>query len=255
MNAFDDFVAGHKPALPYLPLAHTCAGKSFRAVLAKNTLSPAPCSVYTGEDLLYFFYGRPAYRTDGRGRSTSDYECFPVSMIVRPEAVTPLKRIAPFDTGAFSKGMFHDYILATTTCDEFLVTPVLDTAAKLVSAFHENSRKYLLGEPLSTLGPSPCKGVQCYHKMISNKDETAFDERRSTIEFQTESHVGLTGGNVKLVVMPAPWLDDSSVVAKLTAEWMAEIRTYFTSHSPPNEYISAIREYVYGYYRREGHLR
>jgi hypothetical protein len=254
MNAFNNFISKYTPALPLLPLAHNCTGQSFKSILSTNKLEAQPCTVYTGEDLVYFFYGRPAYRVEPNRKANSHYDCFPVAIVVQPDVIATAKRVAPFDTGAFHKSMFSDFIQTTMKCDDFLVTPTIDSAAKIISAFYGNNKAYLLDKKLSVPASSSPGEAHCYYSMGANTDETEYDERRNSIEIQTDNAVNLVPGAVKLVVLPGSWLDDKVIAEKLVKGWKAQVQTYFTLHSRPIEYIGAIREHVYSFYKNEGIL-
>src|SRR5215218_641104 len=121
-DRFAKFVADAEEALPRLPLFHNCDGLSFRDILSVDQLKPSKCSVFN-EDLLYFFYGRPAYRAVKDGNAVSSNSLYPICIVVRPDAPLSPVRIAPFDTGAFAKGMYSGFMNPRMNRADFFAEP------------------------------------------------------------------------------------------------------------------------------------
>src|SRR5689334_7650680 len=84
-----------------LPLVHSSAAYTIRRILQnKEIVARQECKVFRGEKLNYFFVGRPAYKKEYEVEG--DYWELPACVILDYSSV-PIKRIYPFDTGAFDR--------------------------------------------------------------------------------------------------------------------------------------------------------
>ena len=91
MSRFEEYIqgVGVQPATPMMPLTHVCQEYFFREILATKQLKPSSCQVFS-EELLYFFYGKPAYtpKTDGVAVDASGLA--PVCLVCKPHLVFDL---------------------------------------------------------------------------------------------------------------------------------------------------------------------
>src|ERR1700680_4302707 len=99
-----EHVRNSQRATPPLPLVHTTDFYGFRSILVNNALSPADYP----ESLLHCFYGLPVYKPHKGLSATSAPGFAPVCFVLAPTCPCSIKRIYPFDSGAFSKGLFKD---------------------------------------------------------------------------------------------------------------------------------------------------
>src|SRR5258706_981135 len=81
-----------------LPLVHTTESYYLKKILKTGYIEARPCNVFTGEKLAYFFVGRAAYKRELS--QEAEYWELP-SCIVRSFTTHGVKRIFPFDSGAF----------------------------------------------------------------------------------------------------------------------------------------------------------
>ncbi|SEK00155.1 hypothetical protein SAMN05518849_1256 [Sphingobium sp. AP50] len=81
-----------------------CSARSWES----ETLDPVPCPVFNKEPLIYFFYGRPAYRASAQIQSNGLDAYAPICIIMKPDAADP-RRIFPFDSGAFHHHLLADF--------------------------------------------------------------------------------------------------------------------------------------------------
>lgn len=235
-----------RPASPQalLPIMHTCDCYGFRGILEAGQLDPAPCKVFSGEPLVYLFYGRPAYRPSLLGEATSHGAFMPVSIVLREDTVPVPKRIYPFDSGAYAHGLFKDHIHPRMSMEDFQLSPGLDMPARLVTQFYGSNENYYLGQPHSQEIPPLEFEVALYYNLISGKAKTHYDDRRSAVEVQTDAPIPLNKETVLLVVLPTIFLDVPDIRRKLLADWSAQVRTYHIRHSNPNEHIGYVNEEV-----------
>jgi hypothetical protein len=250
----DALIGKAPPTLPLLPLVHTCEAYDFRSILYDAKISLTPCSVFKKEHLSYFFYGRPAYRTAKGTKSVSSACFFPVCILIEIETFTKPKRIFPFDTGAFTSGLFGDYFHRKMQLKDFALKSDITTPAKVVSFFYGSNVSYYNGTSQFIALPPLEFEAQCYYELIRNTRSTQFDDRRSSIEVQSNHEVILGKDIVKLVILPTVFLDYSDVVDIIMKEWGSELRTYHINHCSPNEYMSLIYKEVRDYLIVNGYM-
>jgi len=107
MTPLDRFLQRNsiKPAAS-LPLVHSAAAYTIRRIIqSKKIIAKTECNVFKGEKLNYFFVGRPAYKREYEVEG--DYWELPACVILDYRSVS-VKRIYPFDTGAFD--MYPEFI-------------------------------------------------------------------------------------------------------------------------------------------------
>ncbi len=273
MSSFRNFLQPHTPFNPRMPLVHSTSFQKFRDIIQSHILSPTPCSVFDGEDLLYLFYGRPAYRVSKTVTSKGQLRHLPVCFVLEPHSISTAKRIYPFDSGAFSEGLFNEF-LKGFELDNFHVGDFPEAPQRLVSAFYGNNKNYYFGEVSTNLNVSVLDfEVTSYVDMIKDTTVTfnestkvPSDDRRQTVEIQSDSQVGLvpekftdTSGtsvvrnNVLAVVLPQTALDVREISEAVTVIWKAEPITYkLYNFTKPDEYHSIIREKVADLLERKG---
>jgi hypothetical protein len=101
LRSFLDRVNEAKPDL--LPLIHTTQGFHFNKILASKRLLATDCDVFKGEKLCYMFVGRPAYKV--KSQANPEYWELPIAFVTRFDTALKFKRVFPFDSGAFSRGL------------------------------------------------------------------------------------------------------------------------------------------------------
>jgi hypothetical protein len=90
---FDDFLSTYSGELPELPLVHNTSCSQLEQILTTGILEPRDCSVF-GEPLIYFFYGRPVYRSRKHGTSPDTrFDYCPVCLVFKPGALSSLARL------------------------------------------------------------------------------------------------------------------------------------------------------------------
>ncbi len=248
---FNRFVKISKEAHPRLPLLHTCDSFEFRDIAEEGRLIPSRCDVFE-ETLLYFFYGRPAYRPAKGSRSVSLPAFLPITIAIDWKAVEEPCRITPFDTGAFSASMFADHLHPRMSLGDFCLDTTMDMPARAVSRFFGSNRAYYEGKPRAVEIPIVEFEAASYYSLVANNARTDYDDRRSTVEIQGDQVVRLSDKNVLLVVLPRVFLDVPTIRETLVSDWCAEIRTYSFVHCNPREYMAKIYDEVRSFFEVEG---
>src|SRR5205807_1545800 len=99
-----DFIAAFDSTGPRMPLTHVAPMFAFRGIVTGNHLVPEKCDHY-GEDLTYLFYGRPAYRVKQETSHLLPWSV-PVLFVLDSEKTYRIRRVIPFDSGAFMSGRY-----------------------------------------------------------------------------------------------------------------------------------------------------
>lgn len=141
MSHFSLFAAAATAASPTMPLAHTTDWFVFRELKGTPNLVPDTCKFFH-EDLLYFYYGRPAFRKHFDVEPTSLSSFHLVSMIFEGASLPAPQRIYPFDFGAFFKGVYTADLHPGMRLEHFELEPTLDGAARAVNCFFGSNRAY-----------------------------------------------------------------------------------------------------------------
>lgn len=274
---FSSFLSGHAPCPPPLPLVHSTDFAGFREILRSGKLAPAQCKVFH-EDLLYFFYGRPAYRvsTDVVGGLQDAY--MPICIIMEPEIAISVSRIFPFDSGAFQSKLFKRFIPTKFSIDNYQLGTQLDLPQQVVSAFFGNNDKYMSGKVQMAQVPPLELEVSHYYKLISDTsvsfdDEEPFpDDRRYSIEVQSTDEVPLrefsvnkkkrlsrkknnlppliVGHKVRAVIVPRDFVRDPSIRGMVTNTWKARLLPYnWANHQNPMMVHGAVWQVATEYLR------
>jgi hypothetical protein len=246
-DRFRRFVRGFDPVDKELPWTHVTDGWHFRDIIEQERLQPTNCSIFL-EPLLYFFYGRPAYRIASETATTA---YAPICFILRPDAVSP-NRLYPFDTGGFNriKAAFH----AQTVRDDFALDTDQTSARRLIGCFFTGPKEYLLNRPKPVMD-IPLLEFEAaeYFRLISGQGGVKNDERGSTIESQVSAAVGLQGSALA-VVLPDNFVDEPTVRAALTKLGIDVIAYDFVAQMAPSTYASSFYQLVKDYYARSGWL-
>ncbi|MEE8059094.1 MAG: hypothetical protein V3T17_14845 [Pseudomonadales bacterium] len=253
MNRFSKFL-NSSARQKCMPLLHTCDGYAFREVVEQKKLKTSPCNVYKGESLLYFFYGRPSYRTSRNIGPVSHEAFMPVVILLSPDAVRSPKRIAPFDTGAFDSMLFEAHMHPEMDRDDFLLEPQMDMPSRLVSKFYGSNEQYYNANPIH-LDISPLEfEAKSYYSLISSKVRTSYDDRKETVEIQTEKDIALNQSNVQLIVLPNVFMDNDELRDTIISDWQSDVRTYPIHHGDPNEYLGFLYREVESYLESKDYI-
>ncbi|WP_298295040.1 hypothetical protein [uncultured Litoreibacter sp.] len=190
---------------PLLPLTHLTNMYGFRSIMTGMTLDPTDCSVFR-EKLLYLFYGRPAYRAMQSPTAKLKWNV-PVGFILKPEAIDHIKRVLPFDSGAFAKDLYSDVFSRESKVQHFMLEPNLESAAVCVKAFFGNNANYFRGnsEQVHELDnfDFELQGMEYLSRLPgvqAAKFDGSVDERASAIEVQVEKPITLDDALLGMIV-------------------------------------------------------
>lgn len=213
MQTYIDRASSGYEILPTLPLFHTMTLATFLTTLETNTLSTKLCN-NLNKNLLYFFYGRAAYRYDMekeiinmRGRGIDEDLAMPVCIAIEPIESSTAANIYPFDTGGFSLYSHH---IQRNEWSRYQLSNVLTVSPKkFIRAFFDDNIKYHRGK--TRTAPDPSETLAHAYYVGTNDSEhrahmrrngsTVFDDRQYTIEVQLQSDLNLSEVKVSAVIL------------------------------------------------------
>lgn len=251
-----DFLKNSNLAVPKSPpWVHSTASSNLIPILNEEKLLAVKCNVFKGEKLCYLFVGRAAYK--GKDALNPEPWQLPSVFVMRFNNPPPLKRIHPFDTGAFERGVMPDY-LTTFKLEDFNVGTDQDQIGRLISLYFGTPRRYvdrdandqkkLKEEHLLDMSHDKILAVSKLYKEGSTRD---CDDRGAVIELQVEEDIPLQKENLLGVVIPEEYQRTPGVVQSLK-QLTNVIETYRLLPLSISHYYGLIYECVEQVYKRAG---
>jgi hypothetical protein len=236
-----------------MALTHATDAFALRDILENRQLRTTACDTYKGEHLLYFFYGRPSYRCNISVKNNGLLYYAPICLLIGSALVTTIKRILPFDSGGFVRGLFSEHVHHKMAVRDFELHPSISSADSLIRAFFRSAEAYYMARPELGISIPPSEyEAQAYYDMITDTSKQAFDDRVSAIEVHSDKRLFLREGLLLAIVLPSALLEDSSILNHL-AELRATPLTYdLIGRFKSNEYTSEIFRIVRDFYRSRG---
>lgn len=251
---FLKFAAAANEAMPTLPLVHTTDWYDFRSIRNSGEMNPVACPVY-GEDLLYFFYGRPCYRKHLAMDPVSLGSLHLVSLIFDASTLPTPRRVMPFDSGAFRAGLYAADLHPGMELTHFELEPTLSAAARAVTRFYETNVGYFRSKVRKDV-VHDCDDleVESYLSIVATLGKSVVDDRRSAIEVQIADVVRLSTSKVLAVILPEQFLDHPHVDHYIRSTLGAEPLGYYCPHARPAEDARAIMGETSRFYKARGLL-
>lgn len=240
------------PVKPCMAWCHTTNMWRLAKITREGKISPQHCEVFK-EDLLYFFYGRPAYRKVS-GESVNTTAKAPAVILFKPQAVQPVKRIYPFDSGAFPK-LYSRWLAGGMHLDDFALGDDALMAQRHVRAFFGSNRNYLL---CSAMSPTGVTGVEYeVETLVRMYQDTgaggAGDDRRHAVELQIDHVVEFKSDTIFAVVLPEECMDRPELVA-LEAAGIELVGYQLVKQRPESEYQTELESLARAAQRKAGAL-
>ncbi|WP_186421321.1 hypothetical protein [Bosea sp. CS1GBMeth4] len=239
-----------------LPWLHTTQAGHLPAILGTGRIAAMPCNVFRGEKLTYLFVGRPAYKYQLEAGETP-YWLLPTVFVVRFQTDPKIKRLFPFDSGAFVNKRLPEYVTFFGR-ETFELAPERESIGRVVSAFFGDDQSYVKRNPRPaeklddeySLTPRHA-AVKAINRLYAEKSAEGFDDRAAAIELQLETDIDLTPENLLGVVMPEEYKRDREMV-KIVKSITPRIEFYECHPISGNSYFSAIYSAVNTIYRKAG---
>jgi len=197
-----------------LPLLHITATGIARSILLTGRMEARPCKFFK-QKLLYFFFGRPAYRMRGEDEKSDQITRSPFVFLLDADHVIP-KYVFPFDSGAALAGKYsgEDPTLALS---DYELEASIEGARKHLNWAFDGIDDYLSGRLKQDIledvedYESSTRGyvtiAQQATKTINSPD--LYDDRAAAIEISSEKNVDLKAA-VNLAIVPKQYLEGSS---------------------------------------------
>ena len=256
MKTFREIVAAATATAEELPLVHTTRCEILPQIVASHELrSITACDVFH-EYLIYFFYGRPAYRHALGGAPSGNLDLCSVCFVFKTHTIGgAAKRVFACDSGGVHNGYFKDH-LHPLDRDEMQLNTTLDSARKLVPLIFGDNGRYFLGDAQPTIPASFLPGTPAarFHALLMDKGTLAGDDRRSAIEVQMDSPVPLDH-HLLYVVLPRDKLSEPGIREVILQKWQADPIGYdIYVGRQPHEYRTAICDILKQRFEQGGRL-
>jgi hypothetical protein len=260
MSTFSDFLSRNNITLGgVLPLVHSTRAYHLKGIVGSNKIIATPCDVFTPEMLSYFFVGRLAYKYR-EDSSEAEYWELPCCFIFDFTSVCDIRRVFPFDSGAFHRNRYPGYINQMSLA-EFEASSAPETASRIIGAFFGDVRSYfaLKSRNQNTFETEFSLGVfdaeiKALHRLAREKAPASFDDRRFSIEIQSSSDIDLQLTKPLAVVAPAPYFDDINFLDHVQNKWTAVPLPYPVYSLSVGQYYHAIYERVETFFKTKGLL-
>lgn len=241
-----------------LPLVHATKSYNLRSIITSDAIEPQECDVFLKEKLNYFFVGRPSYKYTTDSTSADHWE-LPCCFIFASDLANNPKRVFPFDSGAFSKGRFPDYIEMMPRAEFEVSLP--DAPERIIGSFFGSAKDYFSLKPKSpdvfdqefSLSPLDAE-VSAILRLAGERTIPDFDDRRFAIEVQSGSAVTLSANKPLAVVLPEQYLDVASVRDTIQNKWGAEPLGYPMFSLSISAYHALIYQEVLSFYERNNFI-
>ncbi len=211
MSALWQWLKKTPPHTKPLAWCHTTDAYGFRTILETGSLSPQLCSVFK-EDLIYFFYGRPAYRLNNDAGAVQSAKA-PVVIMLDPDITRRGRRLYPFDTGAFEAKRYAKWMHEKMKLTDFQLKCEPDAPKRYVSAFFGDNDNYLLQRSRArrkSADPLAFE-VETIQTMLADTDVSQSDGRRIAMELQVPTTIPLDATAVLAIILPEDQLSSPIV--------------------------------------------
>lgn len=242
------------PKRQVLAWCHSTDAFVLRDIMQTGNFVPQTCPVF-GEDLLYFFYGRPAYRsTEENAIGCAARE--PVVLIMAPTLADRGVRLYPFDSGAFQAGRYDKWMHKKMSLKSFELPPNLRAPERHVTAFFDSNEAYLSA---LAIRPTPMPAgeleVDCLANFLTEPVNSPADDRRCAVELLIGESIAVDETSIYAIIMPFPLTDADYVKDFAARHKNIEIMTYSSNTmKKANEFQALLEERVTGIYQRRGML-
>lgn len=248
-----------------LPLLHITHTGIARNIIHTGALETRECN-FLKKELIYFFFGRPAYRLRGGSEKSKQITRAPFIFLVNPEKVDPA-HVYPFDTGAALSGLYTGED-PTLTLQDYELEPTIDAAQKHLNWAFESVRDYLNGRLRSdltsdtedfdsaTLGYAEI--AQQATKLLNSPDK--YDDRAAAIEIAIAQNIDLTNF-VDTVIVPKQYIEgrnhgiiNTNILDKLQSQNIDIIPYDWQPYKDPEDFRAEIDILIEEHYEDKGWL-
>lgn len=247
-----DYLADFDPSGGTMHLMHSTAVGRGAQIIVQGELRTRKCPEYD-QELLYLFYGRPAYKPLPGVAANGIDEHLPMCLVIDPALLHEAVRILPFDSGGYARYASHTGPLLGRP--DFELGPGGEMPMRLVRAFYDTNRNYYMQSPTADHRAIPiAHGAARAFARLTRDKSIGDDDRRSTIEIQISRAVPLSGA-LKAVVGPTTLLTDPQVTAALDPlPGVARVSYDTFGSQQPSAYTALLYDRVASFLTSEGVL-
>lgn len=252
-SEFWTWIKKQKPTEPALAWCHSAQIMDLRSIIRSGQLTPENCEFFK-EDLSYFFYGRPSYRS-ASDQTLSIAARAPVIFILHPNTIEKGYRLFPFDSGAHFRGRYKQWIHQKMKISDFAMPPDQLAPGKHISAFFGSNSAYLKVKPKKPEQPYIGElEVDCVAVLLTDPDISTADDRRTAIEMQSNHPIPLDSKHVWALIIPDELVDAAYVKDFIAGPGASiEILTYAMSpQKKATDYQALLEERAIELQRRRG---
>lgn len=242
-----------------IPLIHLTAVGLARDIVVSGQIETSPCKVF-GQDLLYFFALKPAYRLKAGDQKSTQINRFPFAFVMSPSAVPIPFHVYPFDTGAAHEN-FYSAADPYVCLEDYELEPTHAAVAGQIGWAFGSVEAYMNREIRTDIlddvpvHETVTRGFVDIARMASAGSNRP-DERASAIEIACSHHVRLDG-NVELAIIPRQYLEgedgdspNEDFIDRLI-ELNIPLATYdWQPNRTPNEFRDEIERIIRNHYQR-----
>src|SRR5215211_1347228 len=203
------------------PLIHSTSAHRLFDVIEGGKILAMPCNVFGGEKLCYCFLGRPAYKGQSV-ESPSEWQ-LPIAFVLRFHTQPAIKRVFPFDSGAFRAGRLPAYISAFRL-DGFELSGDPNNVGRLISFFFKSTDRYVARRAAGHEELKEEHSLDMRHmevlavgRLFRENSSAACDDRAAAIEMQIAEDITLARDNLLGIVMPEEFKRTPGLMTSLKA--------------------------------------
>ncbi|MER9944801.1 hypothetical protein NKJ70_23155 [Mesorhizobium sp. M0092] len=237
-----------------LPVAHSSESSNLIRMLTGGKIAVTECDTFTSEKLAYFFYGRPAYRkTYDKPKNWQ----LPFVLVLKSTCLLNVRRIYPFDSGAYFSGRFPEYLTGFDPKGYELAGQGLPVIDLLIDIFFGTDSDYMHGVAKPVDEVKQRRKLDIRHSEVEalcamyNRDQLKADDRALAIEIQTNTDVPIKD-DLLGIVMPRPYFEDKELKKRLKSVPGLIVKPYDVWPLSTESYMGTIYEEVLKIYRKLG---
>ena len=237
------------------PWIHSTSAHNIWEIMGSGKILAMACDVFRPEKLCYCFVGRPAYKRKDE-KNVEDWQ-LPMAFVLRFQTEPKIKRVFPFDSGAFRNKRLPSYI----TCfkiDGYELSGDMRNVGRLISLLYKNPKRYFdrkaagfeeLKEEHNLLPRH--QEVMAVSRLALDSSSMECDDRAAAIEVSLEQDIVLNPRDMLGVVIPDEYKREPELVTALK-ELTPFIEYY--RHNPINHgaHYGQIYDAVQSIYKRAG---
>lgn len=242
------------PAKKPFPITHVTECIRLQGILDADEIRPSDCAVF-GDERLYTFYARPAYRIKKRG-PLHNLNFAPVGFLVDPNVVSDIHpvEVVALDTGALDGGLLWEVVHSDLKPLDFALDASVQSAQQIAKLFFGSDHNYFKGTrnfATASVQVKPTDAeVVAYVSLISRGSNLNYDERATSVELHFKDPIPVSG-RVLAIILPQDFLDLVEVRKALRAKGVVPLPYEFMPDHTTKEVAGRFYEIAAKFYSRK----